>query len=306
MTSLLRTSSAIASLSSARAFSLGSFIFLDTEVPSFLPWGGIQSASVSWAPGGAKTISQEGYFDAPLEWSGLFRGSNAVTRAQALETMARVGNVLSFVGAALSRQVIITSFQAIYTENGNVVPYNIRCEVVPTRPNPLNGTKSALANLIGSDGATAVSTLSTAMSSLASYAAGITSAAGVYAGQITPLASLFGTGNSMTALYAQLTGAATVAGGLSSTSSTSSLNGAGEQLSALSSSLYSMMGLSGQELSSIAESSGPDVVGSMSALSAAVGHSGILASVASANAYVTRATANVNIATGASNLTIKS
>lgn len=306
MTNLLRTASAVASLSSARAFTLGSFAFLDTEVPSFLPWGGIQNASVSWSSGGTKTISLEGYFDAPLEWSGIFCGYNAVARAQALETMARSGNVLSFAGAALSRQVIITSFQAIYTENGNIVPYNIRCEVLRSVPNPLNGTKSALANLIGSDGATAVSTLSAAMSSLTSYAAAVTSAIGVYAGQITPLASLFGTGNSMATLYSQLTGVATVAGGLSSTSSTSSLNNVGEQLSSLSSSLYSMMGLSGQELSSIAENSGPDVVGGMSALSAAVGHSGIIASVASTNAYVSRATANVNIATGASNLTTTS
>ncbi len=298
MTSLLGVIGAVGSAIGTQSFTLGTVEFLDTEVPSSLQWGGYQDTAIMHRPGGGKTISLSGYYEEPLAWKGVFRGYNAWSRANLVATMVRSGGIYTFAGAGLSRQVIITAFEAIYTDNGTVIPYSIVCEIVPAVAGAANGTKSALAGLIGDDASSAVSEISGLVDTVGSYVSSSAEAISTYAGQITPLANLFGAGGQLSSVSATLSGVATDAGALSSVSSQSTINTVGTELASSQSAVSSVMTISGTELSSIASNAGTDLVPDSGALAASVAHSGVVASTAQANAYLSRATVNVGLSNG--------
>ncbi|GBR06985.1 hypothetical protein [Acetobacter oeni] len=298
MSGFLSVAGAVASALGGQSFTLGTVIFLDTEVPSFLKWGGYQDAAIMHRPGGGKTVTLAGYYEKPLVWSGVFRGFNGLSRANLLAAMVQAGGIHDFTGAGLSRQVTITSFECVYTDNGTVIPYNISCEVIPSVTNAVNSTKSALCSLIGDDASSAVDGISDLVDTVGSYISSVSSAISTYTGEITPLVNLFGAGSQISMASATLSGIATDAGALSSVSSQSAISTVGTELTSGQSEVSSVMATSETEISSITSNAGTDVVPDSGALVASVAHSGIVASTAQVNSYISRAIGNVGISNG--------
>lgn len=112
---------------------LDDFTFQDFEVPDQINFGGQQMLKVHKLLGGKRVIDALGSDDDPMEWSGRFRGSDAVSRANTLDTKRRAGKPITLAWGELSFTVIISHFSAIY-ENPYEVPYTIKVEVVEEQP----------------------------------------------------------------------------------------------------------------------------------------------------------------------------
>ncbi len=108
---------------------LGDFTFADMEIPDKITIGGKQAIVTHDLVGGVRVIDAMGAFDDPLQWSGWFRGQNALSRAQYLNSLRRAGAPLTLSWADLSYQVTIESFQADF-ERAYMLPYRISCAVV--------------------------------------------------------------------------------------------------------------------------------------------------------------------------------
>lgn len=109
---------------------LDGFVFKDFEVPEAISFGGSQSLSIKRLIGGERVIDAMGSDDRPLEWSGRFRGSDAVSRALQLDAKRRAGRAVSLTWGELSFQVIVARFEPVY-QQAFEVPYSISCEIVP-------------------------------------------------------------------------------------------------------------------------------------------------------------------------------
>lgn len=107
--------------------------FQDFEVPDHINFGGQQMLKVHKLLGGKRVIDAMGSDDDPMEWSGRFRGSDAVSRANTLDAKRRAGKPLNLSWGELSFTVVIAHFAAIY-ENPFEVPYKITVEVVEEQP----------------------------------------------------------------------------------------------------------------------------------------------------------------------------
>lgn len=293
--SFLGVVSSIESALGTQNFILGPISFLDTEVPSELFWGGYQATETFYQIGGAKVVILNGYYDQPLTWSGIFRGSSALQKARTLDAMARSGNSYSFSGGGISRKVVITAFQASYTNCGTIIPYKIFCEVIPQAVSTATSTLSSLTGLLNSDVSSAFSTTTGLLSDASSYVGYLTSLSSTYAGEITPLANLIGAGGEMSNLNNKLSGLSTQAGALSSLSSNLDFTNLQSNISSSINLNSSIFNASDTEISSISANSGENLVSGASSLIAATAHSGILATSALNNAYLTRSTNNISL-----------
>lgn len=108
---------------------LDDFVFQDFEVPDRINFGGRQMLKVHTLLGGKRVIDAMGSDDDPLEWSGRFRGADAVSRANTLDAKRRAGKAINLSWGEFSLTVVIAHFQAVY-ENPYEVPYKIELEVV--------------------------------------------------------------------------------------------------------------------------------------------------------------------------------
>ncbi|MBV1838033.1 hypothetical protein [Acetobacter estunensis] len=296
--SLLGVVGAIGAALGSQAFRLGNVVFLDTEVPSALSWGGYQATSTFFQPGGGKVVVLGGYFDEPLVWNGIFRGSTALARARTLDAMARSGSEWVFSGGGVARQVVITAFEAAYTENGTVIPYRIACEVIPQAASTLSSTRSVLTSLIGTQATNALGAISGTFTSLSSYVSAASSSLSSYAGEITPLANLFGSGGSVSSLSATLSGISTQANALSSLSSNATLTTLGSSMTDAGTSVSSLSAASETELASIAANANGNIVSDGSSLIAAICHSATSSSSSLAGSYLNQANGTIETITG--------
>jgi hypothetical protein len=161
---------------------LDDFIFAGFEVPESMPFGGGQSTSVKKLIGGKRVIDAMGADEDPIEWSGRFRGKDAVTRARALDTKRKAGKALRLTWGDFAYTVVITHFRGV-EERFYEVPYSISCEVVTDSSAPASGpgvdamilsdnTKTqGLGGLIGNGPLSSVlAGLNTAISSVSSFA----------------------------------------------------------------------------------------------------------------------------------------
>ena len=145
---------------------LGTFQFLDTEIPERITFGGSQRLAVHDLVGGARVIDAMGPSEEPLAWSGLFRGPNAQPRARYIDTLRRIGKPLTLTWSGLSYQVIIEKFRPDF-ERFYQIPYSISCEVVQNLNAPVKSapppsidqaiardmkTASGLVGLLGNTG----------------------------------------------------------------------------------------------------------------------------------------------------------
>lgn len=108
---------------------LDSFTFQGFEIPERIPLGGAQALVIHKLPGGARVIQAMGRDDDPIQWNGMFLGSNALDRTRLLDAMRVAGKpvVLSFL--ELKYNVAIKSFK-FTVEAFYRVLYTIELEVI--------------------------------------------------------------------------------------------------------------------------------------------------------------------------------
>lgn len=132
----------------------GDFAFTGYEVPEKIPFGGEQQLAVHELVGGVRVVDAMGRSDGPLEWSGIFVGSQALLRARTLDAMRTDGLPLGLTWSELAYTVVIKSFRADY-ERHYQIPYLINCTVVRDRTSSGAGAQVSVDDTIRSDMATA-------------------------------------------------------------------------------------------------------------------------------------------------------
>ena len=130
---------------------LGDFEFARYEIPEQITFGGDQRLVVHELVGGTRVIDAMGRADAPLEWSGLFQGENALARARYLDGLRVAGQSLILTWDEFMFEVLVASFRADY-QRFYQIPYRISCTVVKDLSNPVTSIADAgIDELIGDD-----------------------------------------------------------------------------------------------------------------------------------------------------------
>lgn len=115
---------------------LGDFEFGHAEVPEGIPAGGNQMIHVNKFVGGKRKIVAVGRDDDDITWTGIFFGSNASKRFQALDFMRTQGNLLIFSYLEFKYSVVIKSFTGTVNRYYKI-PYSITLTIVEDLANPV-------------------------------------------------------------------------------------------------------------------------------------------------------------------------
>lgn len=136
----------------AKGFVVGDwFDFSRYEIPEQIGFGGDQRLVVHELVGGTRVIDAMGRSDAPLEWSGLFQGENALARARYLDGLRIAGKPLVLSWDELLYKVMLSSFRPDY-QRFYQIPYRISFTVVEDLSNPVTSIADAgIDELIGDD-----------------------------------------------------------------------------------------------------------------------------------------------------------
>jgi hypothetical protein len=169
---------------------LGDFVFAGLEVPEVMPLGGAQRLAVHDFPGGARTVQALGFNHAPISWSGLMLGGNALDRAKYLDFLRVQGQSLPLTLFDSNYTVVIDKFE-FRVERFYKVQYSISVIVVSDNTQPVQtiapsgfdaaigadcGLMAQLSAGIGNVSLTAsISTLQTAVGAVSSFASASTS-----------------------------------------------------------------------------------------------------------------------------------
>lgn len=121
--------SAAVDLISSSALKLGNVNFDGYEIPESIPFGGTQQVSLKRLIGGRVIIERLGPSENKKTWRGRFQGSNAMSRARAVDAMRKDGEAVDLVFGGMKFSVVITDFVPIY-ERSWQIPYSITCEVI--------------------------------------------------------------------------------------------------------------------------------------------------------------------------------
>lgn len=113
---------------------LDDFTFQDFEIPEVICLGGSQMLKIHKLIGGKRVIDPMGPDEDPVEWSGRFRGSSALSRARTLDAKRKAGKAISLTFGEASLTVLIAHFRYDTRMGGLEVPYAIRLEVVEEQP----------------------------------------------------------------------------------------------------------------------------------------------------------------------------
>lgn len=110
--------------------SLGGVEFRDFEIPEQIRgMGGEQALVIHRLLGGRRVIDATGDDPTPREWSGRFRGADALPRARVLDQMRRAGQPVTLAFADVSETVVLRRF-TYDPERFYEVPYSLSLEVV--------------------------------------------------------------------------------------------------------------------------------------------------------------------------------
>ena len=129
---------------------LGGVPFQDMEVPEKISFGGKQRVAVQNLIGGGRVVSALGIDDGKISFSGIFSGSDAVSRAQLLDAARALGASIPLVWDSFFYTVVIEGFTAEYRKT-NLIPFSITCVVVNDPLASLAALTAPIANLIGND-----------------------------------------------------------------------------------------------------------------------------------------------------------
>jgi hypothetical protein len=180
---------------------LGDFQFAEYEVPERITMTTAMRAVVHKMVGGARAVNLMGYDPAPLEWSGMLLGDNALSRARALKQMALAQKLVTLTFSEYSYAVVVTEFVESF-EREYEIYYRLRCEIVADNAAQGPSASAGIDTLIGSDISTAngicssignpgltssMGTLTTAIGAVSNFA---TAAKSTLQTVLTPLAQV--------------------------------------------------------------------------------------------------------------------
>jgi len=211
---------------------LGGVPFQDFEVPEQIRFGGGQRLAVHDLIGGGRVVDALGDDAGEVFFSGIFSGSDAASRAQALDAARALGAAVPLVWDGFFYTVVIAEFTAEYAKPW-WIPFALRCAVVLDPAAILAAAVAPAASLISSDIAAAGGLVS--LAGLPAGALGNTSAAGLAAVQAQIATGISSTGGQLTGNAAALNTAADSGSGIAA------LNAA----SANSAQLAGLAGMSG-------------------------------------------------------------
>ena len=148
--------SAVESLLSGPAVTIGGIGLSGLEVPAKMPFGGDQRLVVHKLPGGGRVVDALGRDDRDIEWSGYFTGGNAVARALQLDTIRTSGRQVTLTWGSFRRNVVLKTFDVDYGSAGSLLPYRLVCVVVTigpgtSQPTLLSSVASDISSTLGLD-----------------------------------------------------------------------------------------------------------------------------------------------------------
>ena len=275
---------------------LGTVTLQGVEVPSELVVSGQQQTVIHKLPGGDRVINSFGADPAPITLAGMFTGPNTASRYQALDAMRIAGAPVQLLAAGLALQAVVTGFRYTIRERGAVVPYELTLEVVPQLASVLStaGT-SVLSGLIGSDAASALTSITSTIGDASAYVAGLTGQATTILGDAVPVASLVGAGGPLAAVSSSLTAASALTGtGASLAGSPAALGGFVTAMQGAGSGLMTTIAGADSSIAGIAGSASNGVCSDAASLQEVTAQAGILAGATQAGGYVNRALAGAS------------
>jgi hypothetical protein len=110
---------------------LGSVTFTGFEIPDSMPFGGQMQTTVHKLPGGARVIDAMGPDPRDIEFSGKILGPLAAPRARQIDAIRLAGQPVDLTWGDFSFSVVVSEFTPDYTYGGFIIPYKIKCIVIP-------------------------------------------------------------------------------------------------------------------------------------------------------------------------------
>jgi uncharacterized protein YciI len=167
---------------------LGGVPFQDFEVPEQIRFGGAQRLAVHDLIGGGRVVDALGDDAGEVSFAGIFSGSDAAARAQALDAARATGAAVPLVWDGFFYTVVIAEFAAEYAKPW-WIPFALRCAAV------LATVVAPVASLISSDISAAGGLVS--LATLPAGVLGDTSAAGLAAAQAQIATGISNTGGAL-------------------------------------------------------------------------------------------------------------
>lgn len=133
---------------------LGKVVFDGFEIPSQINFGGTQTIHIHRLPGGERVFDVMGRDEAPVLWSAILLGGQALSRAIELDVLRTRGDVLPLSWGTLTYKCVIKSFEADYQHKFHI-PYKIACEILRDNSAPLPNDSVAPEEAVSNDVSTA-------------------------------------------------------------------------------------------------------------------------------------------------------
>jgi hypothetical protein len=109
--------------------SLGNFDFRHLEIPAEIKVGGDQKLVTHDLIGGVRVVDAMGTVNAPLEWSGLIQGPDALARNWQLDQMRVSGELQTLLWSDFLYSVVVSKYEATF-QRSYQIQYKITCTVV--------------------------------------------------------------------------------------------------------------------------------------------------------------------------------
>ncbi len=263
---------------------IGDLVLEGHEVPGRISIGGAQAVTIHKTPGGGRIIDAMGADPGTIVWRGMFVGPDAAQRARRLDFMRQQGSPYGLSFGDYMFNVVIVHFEYDYQDQGAVISYRIRTEIVPD-PNDATGDASGADLAMQGDLSNAQGVLQAGAASVSNYAALAGGAAAVSgaasAVMMGSVATSLATTSSIIpgATAGNSSGYAQVQGGLTAAAATVST------------------AINAASVGSLAAPAGGLSFTSASALAAATAQAAALAALVRGGGYLNRTNSNVASAT---------
>jgi hypothetical protein len=124
------------------ALVLGTVTFQSFEIPVEIAGGGAQGLKVHKLLGGDRVVDATGRDEAPLTWSGAFRGANSQARCDALDQIRAQGQQQTLTWADRTYTVVVSDFTWRWQRTYQIL-YSITCVVVADNSAQTDDTTSS-------------------------------------------------------------------------------------------------------------------------------------------------------------------
>ncbi len=202
---------------------IGDLVLEGHEVPGRISIGGAQAVTIHKTPGGGRTIDAMGSDPGTIVWRGVFVGPSAAQRARRLDFMRQQGSPYGLSFGDYMFNVVIIHFEYDYQDQGAVISYRIRTEIVPDL-NAASGAASGLDVALQGDLSTAQVVLQAGAVVVSAYSAlgggGASGAASVAAMGSVAISLASTAGIAAVASAGSVSGQAQIQGGLTAAAAT--------------------------------------------------------------------------------------